>query len=365
MSIVDDRGRLLGRVNVLDAVAAILLFVLIPVAYGAYLLFRTPAAKVTGVFPPKVYQGRNLRVQVTGTNLRPFMRVAFNTIQGRTFMIGSTTFAEVDLPDLEPGVYDVTLYDYAQEVDRLPKALTVLPLSPVPTVDLQVSGSFKFITSAAASKITPGLKLVSGGVQTAEVLSVGTLGPASLRLRAGDVLLPLPLEGQVELPAVVRVRCFIESAPDGALRCMVPGPQHAAPVAPHVNITLPGPEGWVSYQIASIAANSTPVFARARVRFSATAEAVRRMKVGDVDNSQKAYDASHGATLTALPTPAGGSGGPSGTQPFEVTLRIPVEWDAGGWTYKELPLKIGKPLSFETVEYAFEGVITDVTLPAK
>ena len=47
------------------------------------------------------------------------MRVSFNTVQGRTFMIGSTEVAEVDLPDLDPGTYDVVLYDYAQEVDRL------------------------------------------------------------------------------------------------------------------------------------------------------------------------------------------------------------------------------------------------------
>lgn len=364
MAIVDDRGRVFGRVNLLDAAAAILLFVLLPVAYAGYLLFRTPAAKLTGVVPAKVSQGHNLRVQITGTNLRPFMRVSFNTVQGRTFMIGSTTFAEVDLPDLDPGVYDVALYDYAQEVDRLPKALTVLPLSPLPHVELQVAGSFKFITAALASKITPGLKLASNGAEAAEVLSVGTSVPANLRLRAGDVLLPLPVDGQVELPAVLRVRCYVEGGPDGALRCMVPGPQAAAPVAAHVNLVLPGPDGWVSYQIESVTANTKPEFARARVRFASTVEAVRRMKVGDIDSSRKAYDAAHGATLTALPTPAGAVG-PSGTQPYDVTLRIPVEWDAGAWTYKELPLKIGRALTFETVDYAFDGVVTDVTLPTR
>jgi hypothetical protein len=358
MSIVDDRGRLLGRVNLLDAGAAILLFVLLPVAYGAYLLFRTPPAKLTGVLPATIYQGRNLRVQVTGTNLRPFMRVSFNTVQGRTFMIGSTTFAEIDLPDLGPGVYDVALYDYAQEVDRLPKALTVLPLAPVPTLELQVTGSFKGITQASAAKITAGLKLTSGDAPAADVVSVGAPAPASLRLRAGEVMLPLPLEGQVELPAVLRVRCYVEGTPDGLLRCLVPGPRQAAPVAPDVNLTLPGPDGWLSFQITTVASNSAPAFARARVRFKTTAEVVRRMKAGDIDRSQKAYDASHGATVTALPTPAG-------AQLWEVTLNVPVEWNGAGWTYKQLPLKIGKALSFETLEYAFDGVITDVTLPEK
>ena len=49
------------------------------------------------------------------------MRVSFNTIQGRTFLIGSTKFAAIDLPDLAPGTYDVVLFDYMQEVDRAAK----------------------------------------------------------------------------------------------------------------------------------------------------------------------------------------------------------------------------------------------------
>ena len=42
MAIVDDRGRLGGKVNLIDAVVAFLILILIPVAFGAYLLFRTP-----------------------------------------------------------------------------------------------------------------------------------------------------------------------------------------------------------------------------------------------------------------------------------------------------------------------------------
>ena len=45
-----DRSRAGGRVNLVDAAAALLILVLIPMAYGAYLLFRTPPAK----FPPRI-----------------------------------------------------------------------------------------------------------------------------------------------------------------------------------------------------------------------------------------------------------------------------------------------------------------------
>ena len=109
MAIVDDRGRLLGRFNVVDVFVFILVVVMIPMAYAAYALFRAPAAKLTGVEPKQLTMAPSLRVRINGRNLRPFMRVSFNTVQGRTFMIGSTETAEIDLPDLEPGDYDVVL----------------------------------------------------------------------------------------------------------------------------------------------------------------------------------------------------------------------------------------------------------------
>src|SRR5262245_43654078 len=90
MAVIDTRGRIGGRVNLVDAVVAVLILVLIPVAFGAYLLFRTPPATLTAINPVKLYQGVNLRIEVQGENLRPFMRVRFNTVQGRSFMIGGT-----------------------------------------------------------------------------------------------------------------------------------------------------------------------------------------------------------------------------------------------------------------------------------
>ena len=118
---IEDRGRAAGRFNLIDGLVALVILVLIPVAYGSYLLFRTPPASLASIEPTRVYQGKNLRIIVNGANLRPFMRVAFNTIQGRSFLLGSTTYAAIELPDLEPGIYDVELYDYMRQVSVLRK----------------------------------------------------------------------------------------------------------------------------------------------------------------------------------------------------------------------------------------------------
>src|SRR5438105_11291296 len=107
MALVDDRGRIGGQVNLIDAVIAVVVLGLIPVAFGAYLLFRTPQPKLLAVGPKQLYQGSNLRVRIDGENLRPFMRITFNGIQGKSFLIGNTNYALVELPDLDAGTYDV------------------------------------------------------------------------------------------------------------------------------------------------------------------------------------------------------------------------------------------------------------------
>ena len=256
MPVVDDRGRFGGRINVVDALVALVLIVLIPLAYGSYLLFKTPPAKLTGVSPAKLYQGKNLRVQILGENLRPFMRVTFNTAQGRTFMLQNTKWAEVELPDLGPGVYDVELFDYRQSLDRLPKALTILPLAPVPTVQMEVTGAFTGMATEMAARLAVGEKFPPSGEPLAEVISLGAPTPGHLRLHAGDALLDVPLTDQRETPATLRVNCYVAPDPDGTLRCVLPGPAQPAPIAPDSVLTLAGPQGWLNFQIATVRAAS-------------------------------------------------------------------------------------------------------------
>ena len=252
MAVVDERGRIAGRVNLIDAVVAFLILVLIPIAFGAYLLFRTPPAILTSINPTKLYQGGNLRIEVIGENLRPFMRVRFDTLQGKTFMIGGTRGAMVDLPDLAPGVYDVSLYDYMQEVSRLPKALTILPLAPVPNVDVEVAGAFTGLAPELAKDVKAGMKFPATGDPQAEVVSVSAPAPSMVRLRAGLNSLQVPIAGKSDLPAVLKVKCFVNTTPDGSLKCTAPGPVQQTDLAPGAILSLAGPGGWLTFQIEKV-----------------------------------------------------------------------------------------------------------------
>ena len=252
MALVDDRGRIGGKVNLIDAVIALVVLGLIPVAFGAYLLFRTPQPKLLSVIPGAVHQGNNLRVTINGENLRPFLRVTFNGIQGQSFLIGNTKYAIVELPDLAPGTYDVVLWDYRQEVGRLPKALTVLPLAPTPTVEMQVKGTFKGISPERMKTIKAGDRFPQTGEPEEVVVSVGTPTSSAIQLRAGANTLTVPIAGQMDLPGVLNVKCFTVSNPDGSVRCAVAGPVQQADVAPGTILPLSGPDGWISFQIAEV-----------------------------------------------------------------------------------------------------------------
>ena len=337
MAIVDDRGRVAGRVNLLDAFVAVFLLVLVPLGYGAYLLFRTPKPKLVGIAPTTVYQGPNVRIGISGLNLRPFMRVSFDTIQGRTFMIGSTKFAAIDLPDLAPGKYDVVLFDYMQEVDRLPKALTVLPQAPQPIVEMEVAGSFLYMPGTATFAV--GTKFPPTGDPIAEVVAIGSPVPADIRIHAGDATVVVPAPGQTAIPATLRVKCSVSGTADGRLHCSVSGPQATAVVAPDSNLTLAGPNGWVNFQISEAHSTTKPVTARARVSFLVDAAMLPRIKTGDIDQSLGVSAPGFAARILSLDGAAAAAAGALAHGPvlssqprvLAATLEVPIEQAVGGW----------------------------------
>src|SRR5205807_435388 len=115
--------------------------------------------------------------------------------------------AEIDLPDLPPGSYDVVLYDYAQEVGRLPGALKVLPNAPLPNLTVDVSGAFTALDASGISALKAGMRLPTEGETQAEILSVGKLHGSLMRIFAGPRMLRVPVEARDDLPATLRVHC--------------------------------------------------------------------------------------------------------------------------------------------------------------
>lgn len=247
MTVLDERGRLAGRFNVVDVAAAIVVLLLVPLAVAAFLLFRTPLPTLVTITPKTLLEGAGQRIEIDGANLRPFMRVSFDTVPANAFLLGSTKYALVDVPALRPGVYDVVLYDYAREVARLPRALTVA--APAPDVDLEVVGRIEGITDGAASALKPGDRLPSADQPIATVVSVGARVPGALQLRVGDQTIAIA-SNRRDVEATLLVKCTSRRTDDGAVRCFVPAPDPVV-VAPGALLTFVTPEGPLVFQIDS------------------------------------------------------------------------------------------------------------------
>jgi hypothetical protein len=156
------------------------------------------------------------------------------------------------------------------------------------------------------------------------------------------------------VPATLRVKCFLSANSDGSMRCMFPGPQAPAAVAPDANLTLQGPNGWVNFQVTEVHTVTSPPVARGRVTFVVTPAIVSKMKVGDKDTSVRANTRAHSARIVSLDGTGPGS--------ISATLEVPVEQTPTGWTYKQEGFKIGASFAFETPE-PVRGTVNDVTLP--
>ena len=126
MQLIDDEGRIFGKYNLIDVAVGVVLIGIIPMSYGAFVLFRPPEPSLLSIEPTQVTTDAPDRVRVAGTYLKPGMRIAIGDEQAATFLVESQESAEIRLPDLEAGTYDIVLLNQAIELSRLSDALVVV-----------------------------------------------------------------------------------------------------------------------------------------------------------------------------------------------------------------------------------------------
>jgi hypothetical protein len=126
VTVIDENGRIFGKVNLVDLLVVSALVGLIPLVYGAFLLFRTPDPQLQSVTPSQLVLEETRSIRILGANLRTNLRVRIGTANTEAFLVESQTAAEVKLPNnLSPGTYDVVLLDQELELSRLPDALSI------------------------------------------------------------------------------------------------------------------------------------------------------------------------------------------------------------------------------------------------
>lgn len=260
MAMIDRHGRVFGRFNLVDALLVLLVLIAMPAAYAAHRLFRDPPPSLTRVWPASVEQGATRLIEIQGEHLRPYMRISFGDQQAAGFQYYGPQQAFVPAPAaLEPGAYDVVLYDYMREVARLPKAFSVSgPMRP-PSVQLRVRGAFIGQTEKTVGTLTLGEPWNATEGLTAQIETKDAPRPSVARVRVSDATtVSVPMDGQLEVPATVIVTCPTHVGPGGVLRCATAG----TTFAPDMHLSIQGPNGLLLFRIDRIegllAAGKTP-----------------------------------------------------------------------------------------------------------
>ena len=356
MPLIDDRGRFLGKINLIDLALLVFVLLLVPLAYGAYLLFRTPAPVLTSVSPnPLPYSKGEQRVVLNGDHLRPFLRATVGPKDARNFFVGTTQTAEIVFDELPPGTYDVALFDPSEQIARLPNALTITP-PPAPPVQFvgRLVGP-----NATAVPLAAGAALSVGGRKAAEVVQVKQAGNGerALTLRGS-------CDGATTAPCVL------------AGTTIEPGKPFA--------LKAEGRDEALSFVMDEMRVDG--VWRDVRVRLFGLPEVLDLIHVGDIDHfngaavdqgvlkgamvrsleTPEVSDASLNVTITqglVGSGPFGGNISSYGRVPLKTrmaVLSVPLQKAEHGWTYRDEIIKTGSAMTLETDDYLVRGLIVRV-----
>jgi hypothetical protein len=272
VTLVDGRGRIGGKLNLIDAIIAIAIVGLAATSYAGYRMFRTPDAKLFAIEPSVIFQRQDVPVTVRGENLRPYMRVTFNNavarsdvvlwdarqlVTAQSYVLGNTSYATFQLPELMAATYDVILWNDRREIARLPSGLRILPLAPPLLLEMNVRGVFERIPDIQAGRLKangqfPPQGVSARGAPTGTIIDLGAAGISTTVMAIGPARMTMPVRGHVDVPAILRVKCFAVSNPDGSVRCAVPGPIQQADVAAGSKFFVKTQDDWLTFQISEV-----------------------------------------------------------------------------------------------------------------
>ena len=223
MALIDDRGRLFGRFNLIDVAVALFVAILLPMGYVAYRVFRRPPPMIASVTPSTLRFDAPPRVRLNGSQFRPYLN-AYTAKAGDPFALNNRTpgslqavfrletptVAEITFPPLAPGAYDVYLYDASQEVARMTSAFAITAPPPVTvdalvrfvvpheTVEIIKEGDRDRWEENGVAMLTPSEVAVMGAVHA-------TGGPATLTASVPPASTTAPgeiLQATVRIPAI-------------------------------------------------------------------------------------------------------------------------------------------------------------------
>ena len=351
MSFVDNRGRLFGRINLVDAFIVGFLVVLIPVAYGTYLLFRPAKPRIDSVSISiltkeeyRIASGAVLtaKLKVRGTNLNPLLRASIGNSPALGFVFENPNSADVLVGQVGPDDHDLILYDGIQEVARAAGAFRIPPTQPGLTWFIRGVGRLTNL----APNVAEGLKVGFAFPEKAPELEIIALGPIQQgrsSVRFATSKFDAPVEGVVEREAVLKIRCDSTIAENP---CAVGARSTSADRVP---LTFNGPTASFTFIVREVLPATSGQQARIQVRLSGGPH-LASLKVGDRD----VFLDERAAVVTAIDSRG----------PDAVTVKLDLRLDESreGWRYRDQRVRPGAPFAFATDKYEATGQIQTLDL---
>ncbi len=350
MTFIDARGRVFGRINLVDAVAVFFLFGLIPAAYGTWLLFRPSKPRITTVTRVEVSKDEqriasgavvSAKLKVHGTGFTPMLRASIGSAPSIGFIYEDPNSADVIVGAIVPGEYDLVLYDGVQEVARAPKAVAIQISRGY---FIRAAGRLIDLDRATADALTVGAAFPSAEDARVQVAALGPVRPGQYLLFVNpSTALDLPRDQRFERAAALTLRC--DATAGGDDQCLVGGRQ---PTTDRV-LPVPGAVVPLSFVVGEVmpARSARPL--DLVVRFPGGPE-LALVKAGDRD---VLFD-DRAAVVTGVESRQAGLGG------VEVRLRIGADEAHDGWRYRGRVVSPGASIALTTERYAVTGIVVSV-----
>jgi hypothetical protein len=349
VSIIDDRGRLFGRLNIVDATIVAFAIVLVPLAYGTYLLFRPAQPRIDSVAPSditvaerRIGNGSALtaKFKIRGSGFTPLLRAKIGSADALGLVFESPNSADVLVGPVPPGKHDLILVDGVQEVARANGAIEILASSGTP---LRASGWLFDMEKTAAAAVKAGETIPASAPSSFQIVAVGPERPGRARTRFGGGVAEGDPNGLIDREAVLILKC---DAPPLYDVCSIGG-QMISGTDPVV-VVLPG--GY-RYELHEVLPMTAPAAATVTVRFAGPA--VSLVQPGDQDQLLD----SRGAKVTAVT----GRDASSAT----VTLALGVDASREGWRYRGQIVRPGGPFAITTSRYETTGQVLSISLQSQ
>lgn len=348
------------RWNSVDLSVVALLVAALPVGFGLFWLFHTPLPRVIEIAPRDLAAGS--RAVLRGRDLRPFLKV-FVVETGGTFTLAERTAwppeakywlrttdeAQIELPDLAPGVYDLALSDGFEALAKLPRAFTVQPPIAPDAATLSVRGRFIGVAPGVADRLRanpkvatePWMDLVRLDAPIADRRSISMGGPYVTAM----------VDGRVALPATLRVRCALSGT-----ECRAGGWSFAA----GSQMALLIGDARLMFAVDHVEGAGATALTPGRsvdvlARFVAPPFVARLIAAGDFDRPAETYPVPVAAQVVSIAA----TGTVGGQMSVDALVRVPAGVD-GASTYRGHRMAPGAPLAFETDRYAVAGRIIRV-----